>query len=166
MDIEQLKVRWEVVVKVSGMGDVHDPEVRPFVIIRGTRWERLTTFDDEWQCKKAHGKSGIREIDGKKYGLRNTRFSAFMCNGTTRKFYNNKTTAKHEAEIDAIIEHWTEFNVPVQVSIIEEITKCNICEMKKLPGYKMRGYGQNHSICTLCMVEAAADWIGKLREKL
>ena len=167
MSLDQLKEHWKVVVTVAGMGDVHDPEVKPFVIIRGTRWDKLTGFNEEWNCQKAHGGSGIREIEGVKYGLRNTKFSAFMCNGTARKFYNNKATKRYDVEIDEIIAHWADFRISEHDSKLEEeISKCNICEMKKVPGYRMRGYGQSHSICTLCMVEATADWISKLREKL
>jgi hypothetical protein len=171
MNVEQLKETWRVVAIVAGMGDVHDPEVKPFVIVRGTRWEKLRGFNEEWNCKKAHGDDGIKEVDGEKYGLRNTKFSAFVCNGKARKFYNNKATKRFEAEIDEIIANWGEFQLREYRSdhptnAIEEISKCNICEMKKVPGYRMQGYGQSHSICTLCMVEATASWLIELREKL
>ncbi len=159
--LDELKEWWLVEVTISGMGDIHDPEIKPFIIINGTRWEKITSWET---ADKSMDK------DGDRYGLKNIKFSAFI-GKKIKVFYNNKTTGtKHKKEIDTLIENWTEFADTREASSLrpdlEEITKCNFCGMKKVPGRRMHGYSQSHSICVFCMMKSVASWLAIEREKL
>lgn len=148
---------------IAGMGDIYNPETKPFAIIHGTKWEKLTS----WERVDVE-----KSINGHDYGLKNIKFNAFIGREDPIVYYSNKTAEKYKNDIDAIIKNWSEFHneepeiVPRQNMVLEEITKCNCCGMKKLPGRRMHGYSQSHSICIMCMMESVASWLATERQKI
>jgi hypothetical protein len=159
MVIDELKERWHVTVAVGGMGDIHDPNIVPFVTIRGIKYEKAK--EHEWRRE-------VIERNEQKWVLKNIRFNAFVWGDKRNIYYGNKVTSgkKNIAEIKQIVDNWTEFYDENAEAIENDagsttfitINKCSKCGAKNLPGYRVSMVDSSASICILCMLEGVSEW--------
>ena len=145
-DLEVIKDRWKVSVSVVGVGDIHNPETIPFVIINGKLLKKYE-IDDETRM--------VETGDG---------FRAIIHKGKTTQFMETKRTRQFMPEIGVIIENWGEFDPegdPERTMGGAELevmsgSSCTICGSKGMPCF--RGYGHKGNYCIFCMLEGIAAW--------
>jgi len=162
MEIDKIKKAWEIDISVIGMGDIHSPKVEPYIIVRGKKYRPKK--DGEYFANSKI----LTQSDGSEWIFSNVMFSAFVCDGTQKIYYQNKKSEqkKNAAEANFIIDHWMDFqeqnfNETAEQTewTIRPLNKCSICEARKVPGFRIRGYSESKSICAFCMMKGAAEWM-------
>ena len=149
--LNEVKDRWQVSVSVVGVGDIHNPETIPFVIISG-RLLKEELIDDELIPENS---AMVQTGDG---------FRAIIHKGKTTQYLETKRTRQFLADIEVITENWGEFDPegdPERTLGGDSLnvmsgTRCSVCGSKGMPCFYGVGHSGNH--CIFCMLEGIAAW--------
>ena len=131
---EEVREMWSVRSIVITMGDVHDPDIKPVVIVRGARRQRTKQ------------KLYFRAI------LTNTKREVFCC---------NKATEVYRGEINTLLDNWVDFarEHGNDVHTMVQNERCYICGAHKVPGVRIA----YRTLCVFCILQKIAGWIGGLK---
>jgi hypothetical protein len=128
-------------VVVVGVGDIHDPDTIPFVLISGRMLDK----------------------DGAEFPTKDG-FKAIIHKKQVTLFLETKRTRSYIAEVNTIVKYWGEWEAegdPSQTNGGQSLsimggTSCSICGSKGMPCFYGRGHSGNH--CIFCMLEGIAEW--------